>query len=57
MGCGLAGLTVAIALAKAGHTVEMLEAAPEIAYVGAGEKPTRSDPNFIGRNTDISSFM
>jgi len=37
VGCGLAGLTVAIGLARSGHTVEMLESAPEITYIGAGE--------------------
>jgi salicylate hydroxylase len=36
IGCGLAGLTVAIALKKGGHTVEMLESAAEITYIGAG---------------------
>lgn len=36
IGSGLAGLTVAIALAKAGHTVEVLESAPKILYIGAG---------------------
>ncbi|KAF2102918.1 FAD/NAD(P)-binding domain-containing protein [Rhizodiscina lignyota] len=36
VGCGLAGLTAAIALARAGHKVEIVEAAPQIAYVGAG---------------------
>ncbi|KAE9402179.1 FAD/NAD(P)-binding domain-containing protein [Gymnopus androsaceus JB14] len=36
IGCGLAGLTVSIALAKAGHTVEIIEAAADISYIGAG---------------------
>ncbi|KAH8812785.1 hypothetical protein F5884DRAFT_316912 [Xylogone sp. PMI_703] len=36
IGCGLAGLTVSIALAKAGHTVEIIESAPAISYIGAG---------------------
>lgn len=36
VGCGLAGLTVAIALRRGGHTVEMLESAPVITYIGAG---------------------
>ncbi|KAK4690386.1 hypothetical protein P7C71_g6390, partial [Lecanoromycetidae sp. Uapishka_2] len=36
VGCGLAGLTVAIALQRGGHTVEMLESAPAISYIGAG---------------------
>jgi salicylate hydroxylase len=39
IGCGLAGLTVAIALTKGGHKVEMLESAAEITYIGAG-RPT-----------------
>ncbi|KAJ7849654.1 hypothetical protein B0H14DRAFT_2765217 [Mycena olivaceomarginata] len=36
IGAGLAGLTVAIALAKGGHRVEILESVPEITYIGAG---------------------
>ncbi|RFU28497.1 hypothetical protein B7463_g7848, partial [Scytalidium lignicola] len=36
IGCGLAGLTVSIALAKAGHTVEVIESAAAISYIGAG---------------------
>lgn len=36
IGCGLAGLTVSIALAKAGHTVEIVESAASISYIGAG---------------------
>jgi heterodisulfide reductase subunit A-like polyferredoxin len=38
VGSGLAGLTAAIALAKAGHRVQVLESAPEITYIGAGER-------------------
>ena len=37
IGAGLAGLTVAIALARAGHRVEILESAPQITYIGAGK--------------------
>lgn len=33
---GLAGLIVAIALVKGGHTVEILESVPAITYIGAG---------------------
>jgi 2-polyprenyl-6-methoxyphenol hydroxylase-like FAD-dependent oxidoreductase len=36
VGSGLAGLTVAIAAAQAGHEVEILESAPQITYIGAG---------------------
>lgn len=36
VGCGLAGLTVAIALARSGHRVEIVESAAKISYVGAG---------------------
>ncbi|CZR51329.1 related to salicylate hydroxylase [Phialocephala subalpina] len=36
IGCGLAGLTVAISLAKAGHKVSIVESAPSIQYIGAG---------------------
>lgn len=35
-GGGIGGLTAALALLKAGHTVKVLEKAPEIAEVGAG---------------------
>jgi salicylate hydroxylase len=37
IGCGLAGLTVAIALQKGGHKITMLESAAEITYIGAGK--------------------
>ena len=37
IGAGLAGLTVAIALAQGGHEVTVLESAPKITYIGAGE--------------------
>lgn len=36
VGCGLAGLTAAIPLARSGHKVEIVEAAPQISYIGAG---------------------
>ncbi|GLB45033.1 putative lycopene cyclase protein [Lyophyllum shimeji] len=36
IGSGLSGLAIAIALALAGHQVEVLEAADEITYIGAG---------------------
>ncbi|KAJ6578046.1 hypothetical protein B0H19DRAFT_574478 [Mycena capillaripes] len=36
IGAGLAGLTVAIALAKGGHEIEIVESAPAIMYIGAG---------------------
>lgn len=36
VGCGLAGLTVSISLAKAGHQVTIVESAPQINYIGAG---------------------
>lgn len=36
IGSGLAGLTAAIALARAGHRVQILESAPKILYIGAG---------------------
>ena len=37
IGCGLAGLTVSIALAKGGHKVTIVESAPSISFVGAGK--------------------
>ncbi|KAF8069946.1 hypothetical protein FPV67DRAFT_994123 [Lyophyllum atratum] len=36
IGSGLAGLTIAISLAMAGHKVVVLESAAEITYIGAG---------------------
>lgn len=36
IGAGLAGLTVAIALTRAGHKVDIVESAPKITYIGAG---------------------
>ncbi|KAF2096043.1 FAD/NAD(P)-binding domain-containing protein [Rhizodiscina lignyota] len=36
IGTGLAGLTAAISLSKAGHNVEIVEAAPAVGYIGAG---------------------
>ncbi|RFU30476.1 hypothetical protein B7463_g5881, partial [Scytalidium lignicola] len=36
IGSGIAGLTVSIALAKAGHNVDIIEAAAAVSYIGAG---------------------
>lgn len=38
IGAGLAGLTVATALAQAGHKVTVLESAAQISYIGAGKQ-------------------
>lgn len=37
IGCGLAGLAAAIAIRRGGHTVEIVEQAPELSYIGAGK--------------------
>lgn len=40
VGAGIAGLSLAIALAQHGHSVRILEAAPELAEIGAGVQMT-----------------
>ena len=49
IGAGLAGLTVAIGLAKAGHEVEIVEAAPEITYIGAGIQVSSNSSKVLRR--------
>ncbi|KAF7343989.1 Salicylate hydroxylase [Mycena venus] len=49
IGAGLAGLTVAIALAKGGHQVEILESAPEITYIGAGIQVSSNSSRILRR--------
>ncbi|KAJ7079631.1 hypothetical protein B0H15DRAFT_858508 [Mycena belliarum] len=49
IGAGLAGLTVAIALAKGGHAVEILESAPAITYIGAGIQVSSNSSRILRR--------
>ncbi|KAJ7219008.1 hypothetical protein B0H12DRAFT_1213228 [Mycena haematopus] len=49
IGAGLAGLTVAIALAKGGHQVKILESAPEITYIGAGIQVSPNSSRILRR--------
>jgi len=49
IGAGLAGLTVAIALAKGSHQVEILESAPEITYIGAGIQVSPNSSRILRR--------
>ncbi|KAJ7206612.1 hypothetical protein GGX14DRAFT_637692, partial [Mycena pura] len=49
IGAGLAGLTVAIALAKGNHQVEILESAPEITYIGAGIQVSPNSSRILRR--------
>ncbi|KAJ7662924.1 hypothetical protein B0H17DRAFT_1144218 [Mycena rosella] len=56
IGAGLAGLTVAIALAKGGHQVEILESAPVITYIGAGIQVS-SNSSRILRRLGIDKYL
>lgn len=56
IGCGLAGLTVATALAKAGHQVSILEAAPTISYIGAGIQVTPNSSRVL-RKLGIDKYI
>ncbi|KAF7366972.1 Salicylate hydroxylase [Mycena sanguinolenta] len=56
IGAGLAGLTVAIALVKAGHQVEILESAPEITYIGAGIQVS-SNSSRILRKLGVDKYI
>ncbi|KAJ7672440.1 hypothetical protein DFH06DRAFT_1082427 [Mycena polygramma] len=49
IGAGLAGLTVAIAFARGGHQVEILESAPEITYIGAGIQVSSNSSRILRR--------
>ncbi|KAJ6562814.1 hypothetical protein DFH09DRAFT_1159686 [Mycena vulgaris] len=49
IGGGLAGLTVAIALAKGGHRVDILESAPAITYIGAGIQVSPNSSRILRR--------
>ncbi|KAJ7285614.1 hypothetical protein C8J57DRAFT_1285352 [Mycena rebaudengoi] len=56
IGCGLAGLTVGIALARGGHRVEFLESAPAITYIGAGIQVS-SNSSRILRKLGIDKYI
>ncbi|KAJ7644396.1 hypothetical protein FB45DRAFT_897785 [Roridomyces roridus] len=56
IGAGLAGLTVAIALAKGGHKVEILESAPAISYIGAGIQVS-SNSSRILRKLGVDKYV
>ncbi|KAI0136313.1 hypothetical protein BJ170DRAFT_698988 [Xylariales sp. AK1849] len=56
VGAGLAGLTVAIALKKAGHEVTVVEAAPQITYIGAGIQLS-SNASRILRELGIDEYV
>ncbi|APA13718.1 hypothetical protein sscle_11g084880 [Sclerotinia sclerotiorum 1980 UF-70] len=56
IGCGLAGLTTSIALAKGGHTVEILESSAHISYIGAGIQITPNASKVL-RRLDIDSYI
>ncbi|KAJ7639727.1 hypothetical protein DFH06DRAFT_640936 [Mycena polygramma] len=49
IGAGLAGLTVAVAFARGGHQVEILESAPEITYIGAGIQVSSNSSRILRR--------
>ncbi|KAF7910396.1 uncharacterized protein EAE98_012083 [Botrytis deweyae] len=56
IGCGLAGLTISIALAKGGHTVQILESSERISYVGAGIQVTPNSSKVL-RKLGIDSYI
>lgn len=49
VGAGIAGLTAALGLKKAGHDVLILERVPEIAEVGAGIQVAPNAARILGR--------
>jgi 2-polyprenyl-6-methoxyphenol hydroxylase-like FAD-dependent oxidoreductase len=51
VGCGLAGLTIAIALRRSGHDIEIVEATEKIGYVGAGKQQLLSHRLLIKYST------
>ncbi|ESZ93349.1 hypothetical protein SBOR_6276 [Sclerotinia borealis F-4128] len=56
IGCGLAGLTISIALAKGGHTVEILESSAHISHVGAGIQVTPNSSKIL-RSLGIDKYI
>ncbi|KAH8657397.1 hypothetical protein BGZ60DRAFT_434367 [Tricladium varicosporioides] len=56
IGCGLAGLTVSIALAKDGHEVSILESAPAMLYIGAGIQITPNSSRIL-RKLKVDKYI
>lgn len=57
VGAGIAGLSVAIALSKAGHDVLILEQVPEIGEVGAGIQMAPNAARILGRLGLLEKIM
>ncbi|KAF4624688.1 hypothetical protein G7Y89_g13481 [Cudoniella acicularis] len=56
IGCGLAGLTVSIALSKSGHQVSIVESAPSMLYIGAGIQITPNSSRIL-RKLGVDKYI
>jgi len=54
--CGLAGLTVAIALQRGGYILEILESAQVISYIGAGIQVLPKSSRIL-RNLGVNKYI